>query len=77
MSSYDPTDKSQVTSFCLFIVSPEAVQTSDGDGRCRIVSVCEEIYDWTLINGNLYGVLWMFLAATLLKELGMASRNNR
>lgn len=29
------------------------------------MNVCEEIYDWTLNNGNLYGVRWMFSAATL------------
>ena len=65
MPSYDPTDKSQFTTFCLFIVSPEAVQTCISDRRWRNVNVCEEIYDWTLNNGNLYGARWMFSAATL------------
>lgn len=59
MASYEPTDESHFTSFCLFIIIPKIVHTCTSDRGCWDVNVCEKIYDWTPGNEDLDEVRWI------------------
>jgi len=62
MASYDPTDKSHFTSFCLFIVARCFRKLSKRvyqDKGCWDVKVYEKIYNWTPNNEDLDGVRWI------------------